>query len=84
MARSLWKPTFIHSQVMDSYTTSEIYVYNRATNLISTRLGWRYQIYNGTRWFPIEVTQERLGHRLGEFAPTRKRPIQKKKKIIKK
>lgn len=84
MSRSLWKPIFLHPQVINEITSSEITVKNRATCLTSSRIGRRLQIYNGIRWFPIEVSQERLGHCLGEFAPTRKRPIPKKKKTVKK
>ncbi len=68
---------------MDSYNAPEIYVSNRATAVTQSRLGRRFQIYNGIRWFPVEITPERVGHAFGEFAPTRKRPIPKKK-IIKK
>lgn len=78
MSRSVWKPIFLHSQVIDEIASQEIQVQNRASFLTPSRVGRRFLVYNGIRWFPIEVTQERLGHRLGEFAPTRKRPIPKK------
>ncbi len=84
MSRSIWKPTFLHSQVRNAINSSEILVQNRATQLTPSMIGQRFQVYNGIRWFPIEINQERLGHRLGEFAPTRKRPIPKKKIIKKK
>jgi ribosomal protein S19 len=40
----------------------------------------RFQVYNGNRWFLLELKPERVGHLVGEFAPTRKRPVIKKKK----
>jgi ribosomal protein S19 len=43
-------------------------------------LGLRFFVYNGIRFFSLEVTTEKLGHRLGEFSPTKKKPIAKKKK----
>ncbi len=84
MSRSLWKPVFLHPQVIEEIASNKILVQNRATILTASRIGRRFDIYNGIRWFPIEVTKDRLGHRLGEFAPTRKRPIPKKKKTSKK
>lgn len=83
MSRSNWKPIFLHPQVVEGFRQNEIRVQNRATAVTQSRLGRRFQIYNGIRWFPVEITPERVGHAFGEFAPTRKRPIPKKK-IIKK
>lgn len=80
MSRSSWKPRFIHPQVIESFSAPEIFVQNRATTITENRVGLRFQIYNGIRWFPLEVTPERVGQRVGEFAPTRKRPNLKKKK----
>jgi len=45
-------------------------------------LGLRFFVYNGIRFFSIEVTTEKLGHLLGEFSPKKKKPIAKKKKEI--
>lgn len=64
---------------MEGFSANEISVQNRSTNITHSRLGHKFQIYNGIRWFPVEITPEMVGHRLGEFAPTRKRPIPKKK-----
>lgn len=60
--------------------TAEIIVYNRATLIRQYMLGLKIQVYNGIRFFPIEVNAEMIGHCLGEFSPTRKKPIPKKKK----
>jgi small subunit ribosomal protein S19 len=43
-------------------------------------VGLKVQIYNGIRFFLVEINTEMIGHCLGEFAPTRKKPIPKKKK----
>jgi len=92
MSRSLWKLNFLHPQVALAQVTqssenivlNEINVQNRATQITSAMQGRRFQVYNGTRWFPLEITPERVGHRVGEFAPTRKHSSPKKKKAIKK
>jgi small subunit ribosomal protein S19 len=47
-------------------------------------LGLNINVYNGLRFFNITVSLDMLGHRLGEFAPTRKKPIAKKDKQTKK
>ena len=88
MSRSLWKPNYIHKQVLTyidkSIAHSEICVQNRSTLIVPSRLGKQFQIYNGVRWFAITIQSEIIGHLLGEFAPTRKRPVIKKKKVAKK
>ena len=87
MSRSSWKLNFIHPQARQNRqnnTTSEIVLQNRATVISEKILNRVIQVYNGTRWYQIEVTPEKIGHRVGEFAPTRKRPIPKKKKQTKK
>jgi ribosomal protein S19 len=43
-------------------------------------LGFKINIYNGIRFYTIVVSSDMLGHRLGEFSPTRKKPIPKKSK----
>jgi ribosomal protein S19 len=43
-------------------------------------LGIRISVYNGVRFFSFTVDKGKLGYCVGEFAPTRKKPIQKKKK----
>ncbi|RZJ55654.1 MAG: 30S ribosomal protein S19 [Flavobacterium sp.] len=58
----------------------DIVLFNRATVLTKQMVGLKLQVYNGIRFFPLNVTNDMLGHRVGEFAPTRKKPIPKKKK----
>ena len=41
--------------------------------IVPGMVGIKIQIYDGHNFIPIEITGEMLGHRLGEFAPTRKR-----------
>ena len=80
MSRSNWKPKFFHPQAISNNAfSSGIYLQNRATILTSSMLSKTFYVYNGMSWFKIEVMQERLGHRVGEFVPTRKRPSKKKK-----
>ena len=85
MGRSSWKPffigkDFIQQQKTNKNTNDEIFVYNRGTVIRQYMVGLKVQIYNGIRFFLIEINAEMIGHCLGEFAPTRKKPIPKKKK----
>jgi len=84
MSRSAWKPLFLHPQVIEKLAAKEIVVQNRASLITQSIIGFNFKIYNGIRWFPLKVTQDSVGQSLGQFAPTRKRPIVKKAKIIKK
>lgn len=82
MARVSWKPLYIHPDFITQKklikNEEEIILYNRATVLTKQMVGLKFQIYNGMRFFPITVTSDMLGHRVGEFAPTRKKPLAKK------
>ena len=41
--------------------------------VVPQMIGWKIFIYNGNKWIPVQVTIEMLGHKFGEFAPTRAR-----------
>lgn len=41
--------------------------------IVPEMLGMKIQVYNGRQFIPVEVVPEMLGHRLGEFSPTRAR-----------
>jgi ribosomal protein S19 len=88
MSRVSWKPIFLHPEFMlqqkKIQNNDDIILTNRATVLTKQMLGVKIHIYNGLRFFPITITSEMLGHRVGEFAPTRKKLVQKKKNIKKK
>jgi ribosomal protein S19 len=43
-------------------------------------LGIKISVYNGIKFFSFEVDKEKLNCRVGEFAPTRRKPVHKKKK----
>lgn len=86
MSRSSWKQIFMDNDVVRQYHyAEEIFAYNRATVLTKAFVGKRIHVYNGIRFYSLLISSEMIGHRLGEFAPTRKKPIPKKdKKKLKK
>lgn len=86
MSRSTWKPIFIHPQIISQFKTSqnsnskEIVMFNRSTVLTEEFLGYQFIVYNGNRFFSVNVDTDKLGHRIGEFSPSKKKPLPKKKK----
>lgn len=89
MSRMSWKPLFIHPEFTNQHAKDpaiqeEVILFNRATVIVKQMIGFKMQVYNGIRFFSLLITSDMVGHRVGEFAPTRKKPITKKKNIKKK
>ena len=78
MARSIKKGPFIarklYQRVLDLNRTGEkrmIRTYSRTSTIIPEMVGLTISVYNGKTWIPVYVTENLVGHKLGEFAPTR-------------
>ena len=78
MARSIKKGPFIekklYKRVQDALKTNQkrmIKTYSRASTIIPEMVGFTISVYNGKTWIPVFVTENLVGHKLGEFAPTR-------------
>jgi small subunit ribosomal protein S19 len=84
MSRSLWKPFFIHPEIdfqkKSNGEENTNILYNRNTLITRDMIGFKFHVYNGIRFISFEVNLDKVGHKLGEFAPTKKKPIPKKKK----
>lgn len=84
MARSNWKPLYIHQTLIDQQKqikpNTDIILTNRSSEITKQMVGLKIQIYNGIRFFPLLISNDMIGQKLGEFAPTRKRHIPPKKK----
>lgn len=78
MSRSTWKPIFRHPQAREGFNANEIILQNRSTFITPSRVNHRCAVYNGRRWFHIDISNERVGNCVGQYAPTRKRPVLKK------
>jgi len=48
-----------------------IKTYSRTSMIIPEMVGITISVYNGKAWIPVYVTEDLVGHKLGEFAPTR-------------
>ena len=78
MARSLKKGPFVDVHLMkkiDEMNASNdrkvVKTWSRASVIFPDFIGHTIAVYNGKKHIPVYVTENMVGHRLGEFAPTR-------------
>jgi len=48
-----------------------IKTYSRTSTIIPEMVGFTISVYNGKTWVPVYITEDLVGHKLGEFSPTR-------------
>ena len=78
MSRSLKKPPFVHYKLdkrvveaQQSGKKSVIKTWSRASMITPDFVGLTIAVHNGNKFIPVYVTENMVGHKLGEFAPTR-------------
>ncbi len=78
MSRSLKKGPFVAShllQKIEQLNLEEkkivIKTWSRASTIIPSMIGHTIAVYNGKQHFPIFISEQIVGHKLGEFVPTR-------------
>jgi small subunit ribosomal protein S19 len=78
VARSIKKGPFIekklYKRVVEMGKSGEkrmIKTYSRYSTIIPEMVGITISVYNGKTWVPVYVTENLVGHKLGEFSPTR-------------
>lgn len=78
MARSLKKGPYIdeklHSRIKDMNRTGEkkvIKTWSRSSTIHPDFVGHTIAVHNGRKFIPVYITEDMVGHKLGEFAPTR-------------
>ncbi len=78
MSRSVKKGPFIekslYKKVVDVSKSGDkkmVKTYSRTSTIIPEMVGQTISVYNGKTWVPVYVTENLVGHKLGEFAPTR-------------
>jgi small subunit ribosomal protein S19 len=81
MARSTWKGPFVDLYLLkkaevaqDAGTKSPLKTWSRRSTILPQFIGLTFSVYNGKKFIPVYVTDEMVGHKLGEFAPTRTFP----------
>ncbi len=78
MSRSLKKPPFIHYKLQTRVEVAQgstkktvIKTWSRASMISPDFVGLTIAVHNGNKFIPVYVTENMVGHKLGEFAPTR-------------
>jgi small subunit ribosomal protein S19 len=78
VSRSIKKGPFIekslYKKVLETKKGSDkrmIKTYSRCSTIIPEMVGLTISVYNGKTWVPVYVTENLVGHKLGEFSPTR-------------
>lgn len=78
MSRSLKKPPFVHyklqrkiEKAQTSGKKSVIKTWSRSSTVTPDFVGLTIAVYNGMKFIPVYVSENMVGHKLGEFAPTR-------------
>ncbi|MGC4090084.1 MAG: 30S ribosomal protein S19 [Polyangiaceae bacterium] len=78
MARSIKKGPFIDGHLLkkiedaqSNATKKVIKTWSRRSTIIPESVGLTFAVHNGRKFVPVFVTENMVGHKLGEFAPTR-------------
>ncbi|MDA9008671.1 30S ribosomal protein S19 [Alphaproteobacteria bacterium] len=78
MSRSVWKGPFIDGYLVKKAETARasgrndvIKTWSRRSTIIPQFVGLTFGVYNGHKFVPVLVTEDMVGHKFGEFSPTR-------------
>ena len=93
MSRSVWKGPFVEPSLLKKIEKQKkdtsrkpIKTWSRKSTIIPEFVGISFLIHNGKKFIPITVSEDMVGHKLGEFAPTRQfsghTPADKKAKQV--
>ena len=84
MARSLKKGPFVDHHLLKKIAVQDnkrpIKTWSRRSMIIPEMIGFTFEVHNGRKFITVFVTESMVGHRLGEFSPTRtfkQHPIKK-------
>ena len=78
MARSVKKGPFVAEHLVDKVAAQNarnekkvMKTWSRASTILPEFVGHTFAVHNGNKFIPVYVTENMVGHKLGEFAPTR-------------
>ncbi len=78
MARSVWKGPFVEKSLLKKVETARasgknmiIKTWSRRSTILPNMVGLTFGVHNGKKFIPVVVSDQMIGHKLGEFAPTR-------------
>ena len=93
MARSVWKGPFVDQYILkkaeaarESGRKDVIKIWSRRSTILPQFVGLNFGVYNGQKFIPVLVSEDMVGHKFGEFSPTRQffghTPADKKAKEV--
>jgi small subunit ribosomal protein S19 len=78
VARSVWKGPFVDGFLLKKAETAQqsgrkevIRTWSRRSTILPQFVGLTFGVHNGHKFIPVLVTEDMVGHKFGEFAPTR-------------
>lgn len=78
MARSVWKGPFVDSYLLKKAEAAKksgrhdvIKIWSRRSTILPEFVGLTFGVHNGRKHVPVLVSEDMVGHKFGEFAPTR-------------
>ena len=78
MPRSVWKGPFIDGHLLKkaedaraSGRKTVIKIWSRRSTILPQFVGLTFGVYNGQKFIPVNITEDMIGHKFGEFSPTR-------------
>jgi small subunit ribosomal protein S19 len=78
MSRSVWKGPFVDGYLFKKAEAAKgasrstpIKTWSRRSTILPDFIGLTFQVHNGKTFVPVNVSEEMVGHKFGEFAPTR-------------
>ena len=81
MSRAVWKGPYVDPSLIKKVeklktqiNPTPIKTWSRKSTIIPEFIGISFLIYNGKKFIPIKISEEMVGHKLGEFSPTRQFP----------
>ncbi len=78
MSRSLWKGPFVDGYLLKKAEAARaggrnapVKTWSRRSTILPQFVGLTFQVHNGNKFIPVLVSEEMVGHKFGEFSPTR-------------
>jgi small subunit ribosomal protein S19 len=78
VARSIKKGPYVEAKLLEKVRRAEasgdrsvIKTWSRRSTVVPEMIGFTFAVHNGKKFIPVFVTENMVGHKLGEFAPTR-------------
>lgn len=78
MTRSVWKGPFVDGYLLKKAETARessrrevVKIWSRRSTILPQFVGLTFAVYNGHKFIPVLVTEDMVGHKFGEFSPSR-------------